>query len=69
MSTHDRSAVRDRLFSELLTHAQKCGRLTRLTDDRKSARKVFCILLETQLCFYSDNSPTARLLGRLILDR
>jgi hypothetical protein len=44
------------------------GPLVRLSDDRKKATPVFCILLPLQLCFYSSPESTSQLKGRIDLD-
>ena len=60
LHTRDASAIRELLHGQLYLHSQLYGHLYRLSDDRKKAKRVFCILLDTQLRFYADDDSTTQ---------
>ena len=63
LHTRDGTAIRDFLYAQLLQGAEKYGALVRMSNDRRKAKTIFCILLPTQLCFYADSSSTVQLKG------
>ena len=70
LHTRDCSKVRDYLHRHLLLEANKTcppDTFVRLSDDRKKARAVFCVMLPTQLCFYADAQAASQLKGHIDL--
>ena len=67
LHTRDGSAIKEFLYAQLMLQCEKYGSLVRMSDDRKKAKSVFCIVLPTQLCFYADATSTTQLKGRVDL--